>query len=149
LLDSYGLCKALEAYFHDQPFGTIATDIRLVDVPAFNINAQADVFRLIQEITHNTIKHAAANEFSIQLVVIDGWLLIDTVDDGKGFNYHPVFQKHLGSGIRNIETRLHNIQAEYRIITSPGRGTRYHISVPLHLNPTQNEKANDQDHYRG
>lgn len=89
------------------------------------------VFRVIQEILSNAIKHAGGNQIVITCTCRSDLFSIDISDNGKGFD--PGWKarpgKHLG--LHNINTRLAILHAAYRIHSTPATGTRYSIEIPL------------------
>ena len=89
---------------------------------------EIQLFRVIQELVTNVIKHANATEATIQLTKHDSELNIIVEDNGCGF--HPDEIK-FGLGLKNIENRLANIGAEFSIDSSPGHGTTVIINTPL------------------
>ena len=60
---------------------------------------------MIQEIVHNTIKHAQASNLQIGFSEENGHLLCLTKDDGKGFDKEKVVTASQGLGLRSLESR--------------------------------------------
>lgn len=84
------------------------------------------LFRMIQEIMNNIIKHAGAKEIKFKAASSDKQIVINIEDDGKGFDITNVTA---GAGLQNLESRAKVIDANLFIHTLPGRGTRVTISV--------------------
>jgi signal transduction histidine kinase len=84
------------------------------------------LFRMIQEILNNIIKHAGAKEIKFQATRSDNQILINIEDNGKGFDRTTV---SAGAGLQNLESRAKVIDANLFIHTLPGSGTRVTISV--------------------
>jgi signal transduction histidine kinase len=90
--------------------------------------AQAEhVYRMLQEILQNAMKHSQAKELRISALEEDGYLMIYTMDDGVGFVNDG---RSRGSGLGNLKTRAQRIGAELVTETSPGKGTLYSIKIP-------------------
>jgi signal transduction histidine kinase len=86
------------------------------------------LYRVIAELINNTLKHAAARQITLLLTISGKRLTIDYKDDGRGMSKVP---KPSGMGLRNIESRLGMIGAEYRITQGPDNGFNIVINAPL------------------
>lgn len=89
------------------------------------------VFRVIQEIISNALKHSGASQIVITCSGRNRQLTLEIRDNGKGFDpgFHNPLEKHLG--LQNIQTRLDLLHALYALHSTPGEGTRYDIQIPL------------------
>lgn len=88
---------------------------------------EINLFRVIQEMVTNVIKHAEASELIVQFVQNDDNINIIIEDDGKGFNPNTLNSK--GIGLQNMYNRINDIGAEYNLDTKPGYGTTYVIEL--------------------
>jgi two-component system, NarL family, sensor kinase len=90
----------------------------------------ADVFiyRIVQELVNNVIKHANASEIIVQLTMSADKVSIAVEDDGKGFNKLGIEQTR-GAGIANIKYRVQYFNGTWDIVTSPGNGTSVNIEL--------------------
>ena len=79
-----------------------------------------ELYRIIQELTANTLKHAGASKISLQTNRINGSLNLIYEDNGKGFDQEKVKE---GMGTRNIKSRVEWLKATYHLDSQPGRGT--------------------------
>lgn len=90
------------------------------------------VYRVLQEIIQNTVKHAKATRLLIEVTLGNEQLLIRTADDGIGFRMDELrANNRLGMGLLNIQSRISFLRGT---ITSPTRatiGTQYNIRIPL------------------
>lgn len=80
---------------------------------AFNEQAALSLYRVIQELLTNTVKHANAGEVIIKCFEENNNCLVTYQDNGKGIDA-AAGQKH-GMGMQNIEARLRMIQARYEL----------------------------------
>ncbi len=97
-----------------------------------NCDKELILFRILQEILSNCIKHANAKNVVIVLIYsADSWLL-EINDDGIGFNDRPDTAELHGQGLYNIRKRAGIIGAKISINTAPGKGTQFslYISYP-------------------
>ena len=89
------------------------------------------IFRILQEIIHNTIKHANAKNMQIGLSEENSFLLILTKDDGNGFDMEKVKQLSRGFGLKSVESRCEILHGVLSVDSKPGAGTNYFIKIPL------------------
>jgi signal transduction histidine kinase len=85
-----------------------------------------EVFMVVKEILNNIVRHSEATEVKLQMVIGDA-LEIEIIDNGKGFD--PADAD--GHGLKNCSTRLAKIGGSFRIESVPGRGTTFHVHIPL------------------
>lgn len=88
------------------------------------------VFRIIQELVTNIIKHSQATEASISINQYDDSLNIIVEDNGIGFNARTIVKKD-GMGLTSIEKRIEHIEGTLEVDTTPGKGTTILIDIPL------------------
>lgn len=98
--------------------------------PGLNAYGSLHLFRMLQEILHNTLKHAKASELSVHSSISNNELFIETSDNGIGFDPATV-QQGQGLGLQNLAIRARMIGASIETRSWPGRGTRYNIRVGL------------------
>ncbi|MCX7607169.1 MAG: histidine kinase [Bacteroidia bacterium] len=87
------------------------------------------LYRILQELINNTLKHAGARKLYISLHYQKKNLLIEVWDDGKGYSPHSL--QGGGIGLRNILGRIQVLRARWENLSSPGKGAHYRIDVPL------------------
>jgi len=91
-------------------------------------NIEIQVFRIVQELLTNIIKHAEATEATIQFSEDENMLNIMVEDNGKGFNLNEIT---FGLGLTNIEKRMENLNGNVVFDTTPGNGTTVILNIPL------------------
>jgi signal transduction histidine kinase len=92
----------------------------------------AHVYRILQEIVLNCVKHSKAKELKIVLSIEDDMLLIQTADDGIGFDTQQVLKyKNSGIGLMSIQTRVDFLKGVISVPSTPTQGTKYNIRIPL------------------
>ena len=105
-----------------------------IEVNNINVNQriksiiEIQVFRIVQELLTNIIKHAEATEATIQFSEDENTLNVMIEDNGKGFNVSEVT---FGLGLTNIEKRIENIKGNIVFDSTPGNGTTIIINIPL------------------
>ncbi|KAB1071893.1 hypothetical protein F6U93_00165 [Tamlana haliotis] len=100
-----------------------------------NEDLQNEIFKIFQELTTNTIKHAKATSIELQINLIENELNILFEDNGIGFN--PEHQKE-GIGYENIKNRLNKFRGSLNIDSRINRGTIINIEIPT-LTAVHNE----------
>lgn len=90
-----------------------------------------NVYRIIQELVSNVLKHADANKIDIQVSRFQNVLNVIVEDNGKGFDPAQVKKKDNGMGLKNIESRVHELHGSIIIDSLKGRGTSVSFDVPL------------------
>jgi signal transduction histidine kinase len=91
-------------------------------------NLQMEIYKIIQELVTNTLKHAKATTIELQLNCIEGNLNILFEDNGVGFDSQ---KKETGIGFKNINSRLNTIAGSMQIDSMKKRGTIINIVIPL------------------
>lgn len=87
------------------------------------------VYRIVQELLTNTVRHAGASEINIQLKETTGHFQLAYRDNGKGFKLGNG-KKHAGLGMKNIESRVKILGGEINIDTAHKPGVFISIKVP-------------------
>lgn len=90
---------------------------------------EINVYRIVQELISNVLRHANANEITIQLIRSQNGLEIMVIDDGKGFDVNDKEFKE-GMGLLGIRTRLEKLKGEIQIDSGKGAGTTITIEIP-------------------
>jgi two-component system, NarL family, sensor kinase len=90
-----------------------------------------NLYRIVQEIIHNTIKHAEATELNIQIAVIENKLQLTTTDNGKGFDYDKKSKTAMGIGLKNLANRTEMMKGKMFIDTEKNAGTKFKFEIPV------------------
>jgi len=91
-------------------------------------NVKLMLFRVVQEQINNVLKHAKARNLFIELTLEEEFLELSIVDDGVGFEPDKVKR---GLGLSNISSRANLFNGKVELLTSPGKGCKLHVWVPL------------------
>ena len=95
-------------------------------------NSEIEIYRIVQELVSNALKHAGAKEITVQLNKRGNLLNLMVEDDGKGFT--PAKAKNQGGmGLQGVQSRVNQLHGELSIDSSPGRGATILIEIPLDL----------------
>lgn len=88
---------------------------------------EISLYRVLQELINNIIKHAEASQVSVQLIQNKDKLLLFVEDNGKGMEGKNAD----GHGLINIKSRLDMVKGSVNYEPSPGSGTSATVSVPI------------------
>lgn len=89
------------------------------------------LFRIIQELIANVIKHADATEVDIHLNEDENMLNIMIEDNGKGFDACQITKTNKGMGLSSIDRRVEDLDGKMTIESQPNTGTSVIIELPL------------------
>lgn len=87
------------------------------------------LFRVLQELVSNIIKHAKANHITIQIIKHEHELTVMIEDNGVGFDAKKV-NEFEGIGLKNIISRIDFLKGTVNFDSNIGRGTTVTIEVP-------------------
>jgi len=131
-LERKGLIEAIRE-FVSQVSHKQTTNIQLYVVKEIQVPKEKEIhiFRMIQEIVHNTLKHAQASNLQIGFSEESGHLLFLAKDDGKGFDKEKALAGSSGLGLRSLESRCEILNGILSLDSKPGDGTNYFIKIPI------------------
>lgn len=127
-----GLKGALEDLAQDLERQGLSCTIELVGLDDLQLEPthSAMAYRIVQELTHNAVKHAQARHLLLQAIHHDSRLTLIVEDDGKGFDVQAARQKK-GLGLSSIESRVRFLKGEIEWDSVVGEGTTVSVSFPL------------------
>lgn len=100
------------------------------ELPVLDSNRTIILYRMVQEIVNNMVKHSEAKRITISLRATGNLFTLVCTDDGVGFNREEKIQSG-GSGLINLQNRAALIGAQISIQSTPGQGTTIAINLPL------------------
>jgi signal transduction histidine kinase len=98
------------------------------------------LYRIVQELLYNCIKHAQAKEILIQVIRNDEDIEITVEDDGKGYDPNATRK---GMGTENIRARVNFLKGEISVHSEVGVGTTTLITIPYTVQPADQEYSKD------
>lgn len=146
-LEELGLIESIK-----QTVGSITQDsgisveynMNLLEEKVENI-IQVALYRLIQEIFNNMVKHSKATRAELKLSMGNQYLTLIISDDGEGFKVEDtlkkVREKGTSYGLIGIIDRVKQLQGEIKIQSEKGLGTTYIIKLPINREVIGIEKA--------
>jgi signal transduction histidine kinase len=104
---------------------TVSTE--LGDEPDLTLKVKQELYRVVQEALHNTVKHAQASKVSLSMNWNAEGLTLEVCDDGIGFDATSAFPGHLG--LQSMRERVKRLGGLLQIESAPGCGTRIHVQL--------------------
>jgi signal transduction histidine kinase len=95
-------------------------------------NFEIAVFRIIQELVTNIVKHANAKNATIDMTLFDESFGLIVEDDGVGFDFSDNDIKDNGIGLGSIKRRVENLEGQFSVDSNPDVGTTIIIDVPVY-----------------
>jgi signal transduction histidine kinase/ligand-binding sensor domain-containing protein len=88
-----------------------------------------DLYLAVKEAINNLVKHSAARNARVAIMLRHGSLVVSVEDDGRGFDLGEM-QARGGHGLANMRSRMKQCGGEFGCDTAPGRGTRLTFRLP-------------------
>jgi len=132
VLSKFGLKEALEDIFENvEEAGSIDVNCNVeLDEERLDENIEIILYRVIQEILNNTLKHAQAKRIRFSMKKEAYQLIITYEDDGVGFEQDKTTtEKSLG--LSGIKSRIDFLNGVMKLDSSPEKGIKYDIRIPL------------------
>lgn len=130
-LVKFGLDTALKDFCNDiNQSGALQISYQSIGLETTNVDQSTAIaiYRVVQELVNNSIKHADAKTAIVQLTKSDNTISITVEDDGKGFDTR-ILQQSRGIGWTNIQSRIDFLKGKMDVQSEPGKGTSVHIEL--------------------
>ena len=130
LLLKYGLQETLMDYVSRMTTPNMDIDVQFLHYSnQLSLDSQLIVYRIIQELVNNALKHADAEQIIIQVIEneLDYFLIVE--DDGKGFDIDKLNQSN-SAGFHNIRSRIEFLRGTMQIESQINIGTSIEIKFP-------------------
>ena len=133
LLDRLGLTKALKSLFNKTAENSnlkINAEIENID-KLFSSEAEMSIYRIVQEILNNILKHAEAVNVNINIAKTENFVIVKIQDDGKGFSTNGNLNnnKKEGFGLLGMAERIKILGGTHSIESVLGKGTSFVIKL--------------------
>lgn len=126
ILKKYGLKKAIEDLFEKISSEALVATITHWDDLALDKENELMLYRIVQELSNNSIKHANASHIEFSISKKNHEIHITYQDDGTGFP-EDVLKNSEGMGLLNIKTRAQTINAKLNLINNDQGGARVNL----------------------
>ena len=89
---------------------------------------KVNLFRLLQEVLQNIVKHSKAKKITLNFSIEKNNLIVNISDNGIGFD---VSKRKKGIGIKNMKSRTQKLKGAFKVQSETGR-TTIHFTIPIH-----------------
>jgi signal transduction histidine kinase len=132
LLTKLGFFEAVEDLFENitdkQDLNAVCTITGEQDRLAEN--KEIMLYRIVQEMVNNTLKHAEARKINLDIKILPEMLDIKYSDDGKGFDFKQKLESE-SIGLKSIQSRVDFLNGKLTVVSRPGEGVNYSVKVPV------------------
>lgn len=130
VLNKFGLWAALEDFTDDiSENGLITIKLKGKKLTRMLENTEIMIFRIVQELVNNTLKHASATRIDISFRSSNGVIFMEYKDNGKGFDKEQV-SSNTGIGLEGIKSRIEFLKGKLFYQSFPDKGVEFIISFP-------------------
>jgi len=127
ILDNFGLKAALEELFEEFTTNTnINIENNIEELSKLSKTNQLHIFRIIQELINNSVRHGEASELAIYIEQNNTNFVLSYQDNGKGFNINDV-EKKQGIGLQNIKSRVKILNGTLKTESTKNSGSQFII----------------------
>ncbi|MGU3375007.1 ATP-binding protein [Chryseobacterium sp. M5A1_1a] len=131
LLMKYGLEVAIQEFASRMSNTTLHIHTEFIKYSnTISEKKQLLLYRIIQELVNNVIKHADASEIIIQISEEKNVLNLTVEDDGKGFDHAALDMRKI-AGFHNIESRVQFLKGTMDITSELNIGTSIELQIPI------------------
>jgi two-component system, NarL family, sensor kinase len=133
-LVKFGLDTALKDFCNDiNQSGVLKINYQSTNLGSAVIDQTTaiTIYRIVQELINNTIKHAGASSAIVQVDKAVNGITLTVEDDGKGFDT-KILEYKGGIGWSNIQSRIDYLKGKLDVQSQPGKGTS--VLVELNIN---------------
>ncbi len=129
-LSKFGLIQALEELAETvSKSGHTKMQFIAHKVGRYPGKVEITIYRVIQELVSNTLKHAGASEITAQVSQLGNELTVIMEDNGRGFDRQTALKN--GIGLMNVESRVASLNGTVHIDSGKGSGTTITINIPV------------------
>lgn len=134
-LDDLGLLSAIPTLVKrlESSTGMAINFVSQISQTRFSESIEINLFRILQEALTNSIKYADVAEIDVLLVEKDQSLVLEVIDQGKGFNLADVNQHGRNMGLLHLEDRAASLGGDLTIKSRINGGTQVKVEIPLRM----------------
>lgn len=131
------LIEAFKEYIRKSKFEELLTiEIRVIEAPSLGQEQNSQLYRILQEIVLNALRHSGATTLIVEFSVKGEMFLIRVADNGCGFDYDTLKkQGKFGLGLNAIRSRVDYLRGSFSKEHPVSVGTKYNIQIPINYVP--------------
>lgn len=96
-----------------------------------DVAVETALLRIVQSALGNVTQHAAASRGDVTLTYTEAQIMLDIVDDGRGFDPAAAVTSGGGYGLEAMRSRVRELGGTLAVETAPGEGTALAVTIPL------------------
>ncbi|WP_293012324.1 ATP-binding protein [Mongoliibacter sp.] len=126
-LEELGLTRAIKNTLENLDGETdifISSEIDEVD-SLFDKNEQLHVYRIVQEVFNNILKHAQASAVRVLMVLDNQMVNLSIEDNGIGFDFSEKYQDFESLGLKTLKERTASLKGTMKVDSEKGKGTKF------------------------
>lgn len=130
ILEKFGLKPAIEELADDFNTSKKVLISYKINYSKNHLNKTLELhlFRILQELINNSIRHGKAKNINLVLENIDSGLVLNYSDNGTGFDLKRA-QYQKGLGMKNIESRVELLNGKLKIESQLNKGANFTINI--------------------
>ena len=131
-IESGGLTGALSKLLVPLADGGVQVDISVGELDC-DARVRSLIHRVVQELVRNVAKHAAAHRVELTVTQDRDAVRLALTDDGQGFDLEALGERQRRGhmGLLLVEQRVQDAGGVLQVISTPGRGTKVAMRLPL------------------
>ena len=134
-LERFGLAEAIEEFIHKLEENnqlTLSFRCNVDEFPRLGQKTELTIYRIMQELVNNSIKHANGSKIDIELQVNNKMIGLAVTDNGVGFDPDMIKENNLaGLGLLGIESRLAIVDGHVTYERPEGGGSSAFAQIPV------------------
>lgn len=133
VLETLGLAEAIRTLSEKVAEARqIDVEANIAVIPGLSKDRALLVFRIVQELLSNTIKHAQAKLVMLEIFLTESEVTLHYSDDGVGFDVEAVAHQkgRVSMGLPGLGSRVQLLNGEIQVESKPGEGTRVRVTFP-------------------
>lgn len=132
VLKDYGIEVGLNELIRKIVKGNPVVSLELSGITELPEKLEFAIYRIVQELLNNIIKHSGATEASVIIKQHLNSISMIVTDNGVGFQELLPRRVGNGMGLKNIRNRVKLLEGRFTLNSSPGEGSRITITLPIH-----------------
>lgn len=131
-LQELGITKAIEMTLSQIDENTslfISREIENID-QVFDKKQEVNLFRIVQEVFNNIIKHAKAEASKVTLERVKGGIRLEIRDNGIGFDFSEQYQNVRSLGLKTLLERTKFLNGQMKVHSKKNSGTTFEFYFP-------------------
>jgi signal transduction histidine kinase len=131
-METYGLISSIETMCNEiNDSHKLTVNLQINSYERLPLHKELHLYRIIQELLNNGIKHSNASLINLSLEKVDDEIVLEYVDNGVGFDIENFAEKanKQGLGFQNIKNRAEILRGQLLVVSKKGEGVKITITI--------------------